>query len=74
MILMRCAGARPEIWKGGGAQCPVSVFTENIGEVQKKGLHVVRRPIYPPKSSEDQKKVSTSFVLQFSPQNQVKTK
>ena len=26
-----------------------------MGEDQKKGLHVFRRPIYPPKSSEDQK-------------------
>ena len=33
----------------GGAQFPVSVSTENIGEDQKKGLHVFRWPIYPTK-------------------------
>ena len=46
---------------GGGAISCLHVSTENIGEDQKKkkkGLHVFRRPIYPPKSSEDQKKKS----------------
>ena len=39
-----------------GPQFPVFVYSENIGEDQKKkGLHVFPRPIYPPKSSEDQK-------------------
>ena len=47
----------PKNLKKGGPQFPVYVSTENIGEDQKKkSLHVFRRPIYPPKSSEDQKK------------------
>ena len=39
-----------------GPQFPVSISIENIGEDQEeKGLHVFRRPIYHPKSSEDKK-------------------
>ena len=46
----------PRNLKRGGSQFSVSVSAESIGEDQKKGLHVFRRPIYPPKLSEDQKK------------------
>ena len=51
--------------KGGAPQFPVHVCTENIGENQKKGLHVFRRLIYPHKSSEYQKKVIASSDVLF---------
>ena len=44
---------------GGGAQFSVSVFTENIGEDQKKKVFTsfdVQFTPHPPKSSEDQEK------------------
>ena len=44
---------RAQKFEKGGAQFPVSVSTENIGE--EKDLYVFQRPIYPPKSSADQK-------------------
>ena len=47
---------RVQKFEKGGAQFPVSVSTKDVGEDQKKGVHVFRRSIYPPKSKEDRKK------------------
>ena len=49
----RCSRGVPRNLKGGGGGAQFPVFTENNGEDQKKGLHVFRGPIYPPKSSEN---------------------
>ena len=60
-------GRAQKFEKEGGAIYCLHVSPENIGEDQKKGLHVFRRPVYPPKSSEDQKKnkVNASSVVLF---------
>ena len=45
---------RAQKFEKGGPQFSVFVSAKNIGQDQKKGLHVFGRPIYSPKSSEDQ--------------------
>ena len=42
--------------KRGRPQFPVFVSTENVGEDQKKGLFVFRRPIYPQNQMKTKKK------------------
>ena len=50
-------GVPRNLKRGGGAQFLVYSFPLKISvKTKKKGLHVFRRRIYPPKSSEDQKK------------------
>ena len=63
---MGLQGRAQKFEKWGGAISCLHVSTENIGEDQKiKGLQVFRRPIHPPKSNEDQKKVNASSLVVF---------
>ena len=65
---IRCVvqGRAQKFEKGGGAISCLHVSTENsVKTKRKKGLYLFRRPIHPPKSSEDQKNINASSHVLF---------
>ena len=52
----------------------IKIYQGRTQKFEEGGGRNFERPIYRPKSGEDQKEVSTSFDVQFTARNQVKTK